>query len=690
LPNTNEATPSEAEPSTDQGAEPAKSIDVRYEDEFPMEKFNVKVGVPTYTDEQYEKNFKSDDWSREETDFLMTLCREFDLRWILIADRYEPENIPPPIQQEEPQSKDETDSMEIDTAIIRTKKPYRARSMEELKARYYTIAAKMLETQTPANDMTQAEFQLWEKMRNFDAKTETTRKMLAEKLFERTKEEAEEEKILLEELHRITKNEDEFLLMRRDLYARLEPPPTMRRNGEEQSTAMYQTSSGLSALLQNLLAREKKFKRPSMMTPGGPDGGHGPHSVSGSVDADGQPKKQKWEKGQHPNQYTRRDTMDTQNGDSGPQKKGSQSGPHVRILAPAEELKFGVSHPQERLTSGVQFRHEKVHRLVAGKSAVQMQKYQAALIELGVPTRLVMPTEKVCKEFERLVMEIQVLLDARKTSEKLVSEIKVLEEQRRIRLGLPKDKGDQENNADHRMDVDAPGDEDENENTQADVSMMTNEEHEENEDNEDNEENEDEDADADADADVEAEAEAEARAEAGVKGETDDRDEEAEEDEAEEGRDEEDEDGDKNEEDNDGPDMEDYSDVAKQREGHRSHEAEDSGESEQGEEEASLADEDEEEVAESQAESGDEGSIGEPHREAAESDNEGSQDAEAEVEAEVESDPEAQDSDEASEKAEPTSLQLTTSGLHKRSASVISEASRAGSNRSAAGRKKRR
>ena len=652
-----------------------------------MEKFNVKVGVPTYTDEQYEKNFKSDDWSREETDFLMTLCREFDLRWILIADRYEPENIPPPTQQEESQSKDEADSMEVDTAVNWTKKSYRARSMEELKARYYTIAAKMLETQTPANDMTQAEFQLWEKMRNFDAKTETTRKILAEKLFERTKEEAEEEKILLEELHRITKNEDEFLLMRRDLYARLEPPPTMRRNGEEQSTAMYQTSSGLSALLQNLLAREKKFKRPSMMTPGGPDGGHGPHSVSGSVDADGQPKKQKWEKGQHPNQYTRRDTMDTQNGESGPQKKGSQSGPHVRTLAPAEELKFGVSHPQERLTSGVQFRHEKVHRLVAGKSAVQMQKYQAALIELGVPTRLVMPTEKVCKEFERLVTEIQVLLDARKTSEKLVSEIKVLEEQRRIRLGLPKDKGDQENNADHKMDVDAPGDEDENENAQADVSMMTNEENEENEDNEENEENEDEDADADADA--EAEAEAEARAEADVKGETGDRDEE---DEAEEERDEEDEDGDKDGEDNDGPDMEDDSDVVKQREGRRGHEAEDSGESEQGDEEASLADEDEEEAAESQAESGDEGSIGEPHREAAESDNEGSQDAgaEAEVEAEAESDPDAQDSDGASEKAEPTSLQLATSRLHKRSASVISEASRAGSNRSGAGRKKRR
>ena len=635
-----------------------------------MEKFNVKVGVAMYTDEQYEKNFKSDDWSREETDFLMALCRELDLRWILIADRYAPENIFPPKQHEQSQSTNEPDAMEVDTAENGGQKSYPDRSMEELKARYYTIAAKMLETQTPANDMTQAEFQLWEKMRNFDAKTETTRKALAEKLFERTKEEAEEEKILLEELHRITKNEEEFLLMRRDLYARLEPPPTMRRNGEEQSTAMYQTSSGLSALLQNLLAREKKFKRPSMMTSGGPDGSRGPQSATGSVDADGQPKKQKWEKGQHPNQYTRRDTMDTQNSESGPQKKGSQSGPYLRTLTPAEEHKYGVSHPQERLTSGVQFRHEKVHRLVTGKSAVQMQKYQVALVELGVPTRLVMPTERVCKEFERLITEIQVLLDARKTREKVVSEIKVLEEQKRIRLGLPKENEDQEDHTDQKVDVEAPGDEEENENenenenAQADASMMTNEE------NQELEEHEDDEADINPDMD--------------------DQDEEADRDEAEEDKEDEDEDEEKDDEDDDGPDMEDDSDVAEQpkrRDDDDDNDAEDSAESEQGEQEASLVDEDDEEAAGSQAESGDEGSIKEPAPEVAESDEEGSEAAEAEAESDQDG---AQDPDEASEQVEPTHLQPAPSRLHKRSASVISEASRAGSNRSAVGRKKRR
>jgi DNA methyltransferase 1-associated protein 1 len=38
-----------------------------------------------------------------------------------------------------------------------------------------------------------------------------------------------------------------------------------------------------------------------------------------------------------------------------------------------------------------------------------------------------MPTEKVCKEFEKLVHAVNLLLDARKVSEKVESEIRVLE-----------------------------------------------------------------------------------------------------------------------------------------------------------------------------------------------------------------------------------------------------------------------
>ncbi|RMD41079.1 hypothetical protein DV735_g4039, partial [Chaetothyriales sp. CBS 134920] len=389
-------TPTDVE-MTDGIKEPpqAAAVETQFEEEFASNKWNVKVPIDHYTEEQYERNFKSDQWTKEETDYLIQLCEDFDLRWILIADRYDPSQ-------------------------IAGQKEYPDRTMEQLKARYYSIAARLMEIRTPASNMTAAEFQLWEKMRNFDAKIEKIRKDMADKLFERTKDEAEEEKILLEELYRITKNEEDFIKLRRDLYSRLESVPPIRRTerGEEQSTAMYQTSAGLSMLLQSLLAKERKLKRPQ--------------PPAGSAATPTEPKRSQ------PNQYTRRDTVDS-HAEDGAQKKGAAAQPAVRTLTPAEETKYGVSHPKERLTSGVQFRHEKINRLTMAKSQVQTSKMQAALAELGIPPRLLMPTEKVCREFERLVNSIHLLLDARKVSDKVKAEIQVLQEARRIRLGLPKE-----------------------------------------------------------------------------------------------------------------------------------------------------------------------------------------------------------------------------------------------------------
>ncbi|KAK5221744.1 chaperone ATPase hsp78 [Exophiala xenobiotica] len=421
---------SQARPPTVTGVEGSTDVEITddsevapavqellFEDEFPSHKWNVKVQIPSYTDEQYENLLKSDDWTKQETDYLMELCRDYDLRWVIIADRYDAREV----------ASSDRSQLNGEVAGTEVAAKYPDRTMEALKQRYYTITAQMLETQIPASNMTQAEFQLWEKMRNFDAKTETMRKAMAEKLFERTKDEADEERILLEELYRITKNEDDFMKLRADLYARLEPiaPISRTQRGEEQSTALYQSSAGLSMLLQNMLAKEKRLKPPRPI----PEGAHTGHSMATPTDA---------RKASHAS-YNRRDTMDSQAEDSGHQKKGSMSQPVVRVLTPQEEARFGVSHPQERLTSGVQFRHEKINRLTMAKSQTQTTKIQAALTELGIPQRLLMPTERVCREFERLVKEINILLDARKVNEKIATEIKILEEQRRIRLGLPKE-----------------------------------------------------------------------------------------------------------------------------------------------------------------------------------------------------------------------------------------------------------
>ena len=99
---------------------------------YYFDQFNVKVDLPTYTDEEYEQylqgitsdNFVNTDpeWMKEETDYLWSLCADFDLRWIVIADRYEWEG--------------------------------KERTMEDLKDRYYSGVRKLLAGRIPESLMT--------------------------------------------------------------------------------------------------------------------------------------------------------------------------------------------------------------------------------------------------------------------------------------------------------------------------------------------------------------------------------------------------------------------------------------------------------------------------------------------------------------------------------------------------------
>ncbi|KAG5460097.1 MAG: hypothetical protein BJ554DRAFT_7899, partial [Olpidium bornovanus] len=53
-------------------------------------KFNKVVDVPEYTDREYDDLLRDPEWTKEETDLLFSLCRRFDLRFVVIADRFEP------------------------------------------------------------------------------------------------------------------------------------------------------------------------------------------------------------------------------------------------------------------------------------------------------------------------------------------------------------------------------------------------------------------------------------------------------------------------------------------------------------------------------------------------------------------------------------------------------------------------
>ncbi|XP_059649774.1 SWR1-complex protein 4 [Cornus florida] len=83
--------------------------------DYSFAKYNKSVNIVKYTDEEYEKHLTDPMWTKEETDQLFDLCERFDLRFVVIADRF-------------PSS----------------------RTVEELKDRYYTVSRSIMIARAPS------------------------------------------------------------------------------------------------------------------------------------------------------------------------------------------------------------------------------------------------------------------------------------------------------------------------------------------------------------------------------------------------------------------------------------------------------------------------------------------------------------------------------------------------------------
>ncbi|XP_017768205.1 PREDICTED: DNA methyltransferase 1-associated protein 1 [Nicrophorus vespilloides] len=127
--------------------------------EYPFAKFNKKIDIPIYTDAEYNQHLTTEGWSRQETDHMMDLARRFDMRFIIIADRYDTEKFP-------------------------------KRTVEEIKDRYYKVCGILAKLTN-------------KKMYTYDADHEKRRKEQLKRLYERTPEQIEEEQFLIGELKKI-------------------------------------------------------------------------------------------------------------------------------------------------------------------------------------------------------------------------------------------------------------------------------------------------------------------------------------------------------------------------------------------------------------------------------------------------------------------------------------------------------
>nr|CAD7392736.1 unnamed protein product [Timema cristinae] len=137
-----------------------------------------QVPIPTYTDTEYSQHLQTEMWSKPETDHLFELCRRFDLRFIVIKDRWDRDRFPD-------------------------------RSVEDLKERYYNVCGIL--TKAKAGSSHEGKIYV------FDADHERRRKEQLKRLFERTTEQIEEEQTLLNELRKIEARKKEREKKQQDL-----------------------------------------------------------------------------------------------------------------------------------------------------------------------------------------------------------------------------------------------------------------------------------------------------------------------------------------------------------------------------------------------------------------------------------------------------------------------------------------
>ncbi len=388
---------------TENGEEEAGKKQPELEDSM-FAKFNVKVDIPEYTDEQYRYNLTSNDWTREETDYLFDLARDFDLRWPLIWDRYD-------YGSSLPRTNGGGDRTDSNTAVI----PAKVRNMEDLKARYYEVAAKMMALQKPVQYMTPAEYNLHEIMANFNPASEVQRKKFAENFMSRSKEEAREEEALLIEVRRILARTEKFNQERCDLYNRLDYPHT------DQDISAFKSSAGLQTLLQNLMTQDKSKKRKSIMENNG--GATTPAAGPPSAHPASTPVSETRRESIAASTTTHRDSISHNERPEKPTKKGAQQ-PERKQLSEVDKQLYGISY-HERLGSGPTFRYERINKILTTKSHAQHQRITNTLAELDIPSRLNMPTKAVVEEMEKLLSSIGILLDMRKMNDKVEAEIKL-------------------------------------------------------------------------------------------------------------------------------------------------------------------------------------------------------------------------------------------------------------------------
>ncbi|KAJ3195320.1 swr complex subunit [Irineochytrium annulatum] len=182
--------------------------------DYPFAVFNESVSVPDFTDEEYTQHLEDPEWSKEETRYLMSLCKRYDMRFVIVTDRYEYNGQP--------------------------------RSIEDIKERFYGVLKKIQLARAAASGVT-----LDPPPFTFNKAREIERKRNVEILNSRTAEIIKEEEALYFELRKREQNEKKWAAEREKIVRLLSnhelsvPLNKIKKVGSKSEDVVSETVAGL-------------------------------------------------------------------------------------------------------------------------------------------------------------------------------------------------------------------------------------------------------------------------------------------------------------------------------------------------------------------------------------------------------------------------------------------------------------
>ncbi|ODV75778.1 Swc4p CYBJADRAFT_121308 [Cyberlindnera jadinii NRRL Y-1542] len=332
---------------------------------YKFEKYNTELNIPDFTEDDYLTFIKNKavPWCYKETRYLFDLAKAFDLKWIVINDRY---------NYEEPTG----------------------RSLEDLQERFYGVCQRILIYQNEQEETAQNSNLI--SNLNYNKHKEIERKKYLIRLLERSPAEIAEEESLLIEAKKFEAAAKNTIAERAQLLQLLDSPHATG------SINQYLSSQGLTQLYNQLMT-EKRKRRVDSPAPENP------------LAALNEKFKQQHLSRQKQLQQERME-----------QHKRVKDSPISMLLSknltPREEAAFGLQVHAEKITPGVFLRSSKIPTY---KPNVQ-NRIVAILNELGLGRKPVMSTESVVAKQDELYKTINTLLDLKKQVDKLETEHRIM------------------------------------------------------------------------------------------------------------------------------------------------------------------------------------------------------------------------------------------------------------------------